>query len=109
LVLVRSTDLYEKHLSLDFLAAALSFLLAVLTHHYVEAPLRRYGAGNPYWSSKRILLLGITSTAVICMLSVLMSSSLINFIPKALPCIAETLTAMGHSVRRFEVPRSGVS
>jgi len=70
LVLTRSMDLYERHLSHDLLAALLSFLLAVLTHHYIETPLRRYGVDRTSWNAKRILLWGISATVVICMLSV---------------------------------------
>lgn len=74
LVFARSVDLYERHLGRDLLAASLSFLLAVFTHHYIETPLRRYGMRNPSWNSKRTLLLGLSSTVAICVLSVLMGA-----------------------------------
>lgn len=74
LVFTRSMNLYERHFGYDLLAAFVSFLLAVATHHYIEAPLRKYGVGTPLWSSKRILLLGLTSTAAICVLTVVIGA-----------------------------------
>jgi peptidoglycan/LPS O-acetylase OafA/YrhL len=74
LVFVRSRTLYERHLDNDLVAVAASLLLAVLTHRYVEMPLRRRGIGNPYWNSKRLLFLGGIGTATVCMLALLMGA-----------------------------------
>lgn len=74
LVLIRSVNLYERHLGYDLLAALVSFLLAVVTHHYVEVPLRKYGVGMTFWNSKRILLFGLISTIAIFVLAVVIGA-----------------------------------
>ena len=74
LVFIRSVNLYEKNLGYDLLGALLSFLLAVVTHHYIEAPLRKYGVGIPFWKSTRILLLGLYSTITICLLAIVIGA-----------------------------------
>lgn len=74
LVFIRSVNIYERHLGYDLLAALVSFLLAVVTHHCIESPLRKYGVGTPFWNSKRILLLGLSSTIAICVLAVVIGA-----------------------------------